>query len=166
MIEEKMGSKKLMTLSFVVSSFATQPAGLITSLLLIEIGLTFGEFQQGLAEAAGAVLSTFAPGKVLYFNFVMEVQPECDCMPAADTPLVQDRGILASTDLVAVEQATLDLINGAAPLPDSLAADKGLQPGARVLAETLGVDGQEHVDAAATLGLGSQEYELVPVTEG
>ena len=87
-------------------------------------------------------------------------------MPAADTPLVQDRGIVASTDLVAVEQATLDLINGAAPLPDSLAADKGLQPGARVLAETLGVDGQEHVDAAATLGLGSKEYELVPVTEG
>ncbi len=132
----------------------------------IEIGRTFAEFHQGLAEAAGAVLSTFQPGKVLYFNFVMEVQPECDCMPAADTPLVQDQGILASTDIVAVEQATLDLINRAIPLPDSLAADKGLQPGARVLAETLGVDGQAHVDAAAALGLGSKEYELIPVTEG
>lgn len=131
----------------------------------IAIGRSAGEFQQGLAEAAGAVLSTFAPGKVLYFNFVMEVQPECDCMPVADTPLVQDRGILASTDIVAVEQATLDLINGAIPLPDSLAADKGLKPGARLLAESLGVDGQEHVDAAAALGLGSKKYELIPVIQ-
>jgi len=86
-------------------------------------------------------------------------------MPVADTPLVQDRGILASTDSVAVEQATLDRINGAIPLPDSLAADKGLKPGARVLAESLGVDGQEHVDAAAALGLGSKKYELIPVIQ-
>lgn len=42
MSEDKTHSKKLMTLSFIVSSFATQPAGLIISLLLIEIGLTFG----------------------------------------------------------------------------------------------------------------------------
>jgi predicted MFS family arabinose efflux permease len=42
LIEEAPRPKKLMTLSFIVSSFATQPAGLITSLLLIEIGLTFG----------------------------------------------------------------------------------------------------------------------------
>ncbi|MBU0495685.1 MAG: DUF362 domain-containing protein [Chloroflexi bacterium] len=132
----------------------------------IAVGRTRQEFQAGLAEAAGAVLRTFEPGKVLYFNFVTEVQPECDCMPVADTPLVQDQGILASTDIVAVEQATLDLINGAVPLPDSLAADKGLKPGARVLADSLDVDGQEHVDAAAALGLGSKEYELILVTEG
>ncbi len=42
MTEEDTHPKRLMTLSFIVSSFATQPAGLITSLLLIEIGLTFG----------------------------------------------------------------------------------------------------------------------------
>ncbi len=82
-----------------------------------------------LAEGTQAVLSTFAPGKVLYFNFALEVQPECDCMPMADTPLVQDQGILASRDVVAVEQATLDLVNGAAPLADSLAADRGLEKG-------------------------------------
>jgi uncharacterized Fe-S center protein len=119
------------------------------------------EFQMALAEGAQAVLRTFEPGKVLYFNFALEVQPECDCMPTADTPIVQDQGILASRDIVAVEQATLDLINGAPPLPGSLAADRGLQVGQRILAETLGVDGQLHVDAAAQIGLGSQEYELI-----
>jgi uncharacterized Fe-S center protein len=121
------------------------------------------EFQMALAEGAQAVLRTFEPGKVLYFNFALEVQPECDCMPTADTPIVQDQGILASRDIVAVEQATLGLINSAPPLPGSLAADRGLQAGQRILAETLGVDGQLHVDAAAQIGLGSQEYELIEV---
>ncbi len=126
-------------------------------------GRELTEFQQGLAEAAQAVLSTFAPGKVLYFNFLLEVQPECDCMPIADTPLVQDLGILASTDIVAIEQASYDLINQAIPLPDSLAADKRLRQGDRILADALGIDAQEQIDAAAELGLGSKAYELVEV---
>jgi uncharacterized Fe-S center protein len=121
------------------------------------------EFHKALAEAAQAVLSTFEPGKVLYFNFVLEVQPECDCMPMADTPLVQDQGILAAKDIVAVEQATLDLINNGVPLPGSLAEDRGVKVGQRILAESLGVDGQLHVDAAAQIGIGSREYELVEV---
>jgi uncharacterized Fe-S center protein len=124
---------------------------------------TESEFQMGLAEAAQAVLSTFAPGKVLYFNFALEVQPECDCMPVADTPVVQDQGILAGRDIVAIEQATLDLINNAVPLPDSLAEDRGIKKGQRVLAESLGVDGQVHVDAAEQIGVGSRQYTLVKV---
>ncbi len=100
---------------------------------------------------------------VLYFNFVLEVQPECDCMPMADTPLVQHQGILASRDIVAVEQAALYLINNRVPLPGSLAEYRGLKAGQRILAEALGVDGQLHVDAAAQIGLGSREYELIEV---
>jgi uncharacterized Fe-S center protein len=121
------------------------------------------EFHEALAEGAQAVLSTFEPGKVLFFNFALEVQPECDCMPTADTPIVQDQGILASADVVAVETATLDLIENAAPLPGSLAEDLGLKAGQRILTEALGVSGQEHVDAAARLALGSKKYELVKV---
>ena len=84
-------------------------------------------------------------------------------MPMADTPLVQDQGILASRDVVAVEQATLDLINGATPLAESLAADRGLKKGDRILADALGVDGEVHVEAAAALGLGSRQYRLIAV---
>ena len=121
------------------------------------------EFQAGMAEAAKAVLSTFEPGKVVYLNFALEVQPECDCMPMADVPLVQDQGIFAGDDVVAVEQATLDRINSAVPLPGSAAADRGVKYGDRTLPATLGVDGQPHVDAAAAIGLGSQRYRLVEV---
>jgi uncharacterized Fe-S center protein len=49
-------------------------------------------FMRSLAEAAGAVLSTFGKGKVLYVNFLTEIQPECDCMPGADVPVVQEQG--------------------------------------------------------------------------
>ncbi|MBN1979467.1 MAG: hypothetical protein JW918_18880 [Anaerolineae bacterium] len=71
--------------------------------------------------------------------------------------------ILASQDIVAVEQATLDLINGAAPLPGSLAEDGSVKAGQKILAEILGVDGQLHVDAAAQVGLGDKAYELARV---
>ncbi len=124
---------------------------------------SMADFQTGLAEAAQAVLNTFEPGKVLYFDFALEVQPECDCMPVADVPVVQDQGILASTDVVAVEQATLDLINSSVPLPGSLAEERGIQAGQRILPEVLGVDGQLQVDAAAQIGLGHKVYELVSV---
>ena len=40
---ERLSSRRLMLASFMTSSFATQPPGLITMLLLIEIGLTFGQ---------------------------------------------------------------------------------------------------------------------------
>ncbi len=83
-------------------------------------------------------------------------------MPMADTHIVQDQGILASRDIVAV-QAALDLINDAVPLPGPLAEDRGLKMGQRILAEALGVDGQLHMDAAAQIGLGSQEYKLIEV---
>ncbi len=135
------------------------PEGAITA------GRKQEEFQGALAEATQAVLSTFEPGKVLYFNFVLESQPECDCMPVADTPIVQDQGILAGMDIVATDQASLDLIDSSIPLPDSLAADRGLRHGDRLLAEALGVDGQMHIDATAALGVGSKAYELVMVTE-
>ena len=62
-----------------------------------------------------------------------------------------------------MEQATLDLINGAAPLPGSLAEDESVKAGQKILAEILGVDGQSHVDAAAQIGLGDKAYELVKV---
>ncbi len=61
-------------------------------------------FMRSLAEATQAVLTTFKPKKVLYVNFLTEIQPECDCMPAAEVPVMQDLGILVSDDIVAVEQ--------------------------------------------------------------
>jgi hypothetical protein len=121
------------------------------------------EFQRSLAEAAKAVLSTFSPGKVLYLNFLTDIQPECDCMPGADVPVVQDKGILLSDDLVAIEQASIDLLKGSEPLPESAASDKGLKQGDDILRELHRRDYTIQVKEAEKLGLGRAEYEMVRV---
>ena len=74
------------------------------------------EFMRSLSRAASAVAGTFEKGKLLYVNFLLEVQPECDCMPGADVPQLQDPGIVLSDDIVAVEQACIDLMKKASPI--------------------------------------------------
>jgi uncharacterized Fe-S center protein len=120
-------------------------------------------FLRSLAEAAAAVLGTFKPGKVIYVNFLTEIQPECDCMPGADVPVVQDQGMLISEDLVAVEQATLEMLGRAEPLPQSEAGDKEIKTGEDVLQGLNKKRSQLQVDEAERLGLGKKEHELVEI---
>ena len=61
--------------------------------------------------ACGAVAGK--EGKTLFLNFITQVSPACDCYGHADAPIVNDIGICASTDPVALDQACADLVNGA-----------------------------------------------------
>jgi uncharacterized Fe-S center protein len=128
---------------------------------LVQEGADDSNFMRSLVEAAKAVLGTFAKGKVIYANFLTEIQPECDCMPGADVPVVQDQGILVSDDLVAAEQAGMDLLRKALPLPQSAASDKEIKAGDDVLFELNRRDFELQVSEAEKLGLGSRKYELV-----
>lgn len=120
-------------------------------------------FMKSLSEAARAVLGTFKPGKVLYMNFLTEIQPECDCMPAADVPVIQDIGIAVSEDIVAVEKASVDLLREALPLPGSAAEDKGLKAGGDVLFGLSEKPYMIQIEEAERLGMGSTKYELVEI---
>lgn len=120
-------------------------------------------FMRSLAEAAKAVISTFEPNKVLYLNFLTEIQPECDCMPTADVPVIQDIGILMSDDVVAVEQASMDMLLAAPPLPGSLAQDKGIREGEDILDRLHSRPYRLQVEEAERLGMGSRQYEIVSV---
>ncbi len=124
---------------------------------------SYEKFQRSMAEGAAAVLSTFKPGKVGYLNFIIEVQPECDCMPGADTPVVQDQGILVSDDPVAIDQASCDLVNKAPPLPQSLAEDLGVKPGDKILEEINKPVGELQLIESEKLGLGTRSYELTRI---
>lgn len=73
------------------------------------------DFQEKMAEYMYGVVRNKI-GKVGYFNFVMDVTPDCDCCGWSDAPIVADVGILASTDPVALDQASVDLINKQKPL--------------------------------------------------
>ncbi len=118
-------------------------------------------FMRSLAEAARVVLKTFRPGKIIYINFLTEIQPECDCMPAADVPVVQDIGILLSNDIVAIEQASIDLILKEKHLPSSMA--EGVDEEGDIFKGLHSKPYELQVSEAERLGLGSRQYELVTV---
>jgi uncharacterized Fe-S center protein len=121
-------------------------------------------FLRSLAQAAGAVLGTFKKGKVLFINFLTEIQPECDCMPGADVPVIQDKGILLSNDLVAIEKASQDLLMLASePLPESAASGKSIKTGQDILFELHKKDYSIQVKEAERLGLGSSDYKIVTI---
>ncbi|MBN2248212.1 MAG: DUF362 domain-containing protein, partial [Coriobacteriia bacterium] len=100
-------------------------------------------------------------GKVVYLSFVTAVTPDCDCFSFSDAPVVPDIGVLASTDIVAIEQAALDLITQAPGLNGSLG--EGLSPGADKFVAITGVDGTHAITYAEEMGLGTTKYELVRV---
>lgn len=120
-------------------------------------------FMKSLAEAASAVLSTFAEKKVVFVNFLTEIQPECDCMPAAEVPVMQDAGILLSDDLVSIEQASIDILLKSEPLPGSLASDKKTGPGEDILMKIHNKPYILQVEETERLGLGTRGYELIDI---
>jgi uncharacterized Fe-S center protein len=61
-------------------------------------------------------------------NFITQVSPACDCYDHSDAPIVNDFGICASTDPVALDHACADLVN-AAPGNTNTALKSGLEPG-------------------------------------
>lgn len=120
-------------------------------------------FIRSLAEAAKVVLSTFQPGKVIYINFLTEIQPECDCMPVADVAVMQDQGILISDDIVSIEQASVDLLLKAPPLPQSACDKKSIEEGEDILFRLSHKPYWLQIEEAERLGLGSRKYKLIEI---
>lgn len=120
-------------------------------------------FMKSLSEAAAAVLSTFKKKKVIYINFLTEIQPECDCMPAADVPVIQDIGILLSDDIVAIEQASVDLLLREKPLPSSIAEDEGIKEKEDIFFCLHKKPYIIQIEEAERLGLGNRKYELISI---
>jgi hypothetical protein len=115
-----------------------------------------------MAEYAAGALSG-KEGKTLYVNFITQVTPDCDCNPHSDAPIVPDIGILASTDPIAIDQACVDLVNQAQGLPGT-ALNKGHDPGGDKFRGVHPlIDWDVTLKHGARIGLGSREYELVPL---
>ncbi|MGI9953228.1 DUF362 domain-containing protein [Moorellaceae bacterium AZ2] len=100
-------------------------------------------------------------GKVAFFNFVTNVSPECDCNSWNDAALVGDVGILASYDPVAIDQASLDLVNAQPALPGTRLDGKGEVPD-KFLAVS-GYDGTHQLAYGEEIGLGTRKYTLIKV---
>jgi len=112
------------------------------------------KFQVYLAHAAAGVLSHFQ-FRVAFINFVQDVVPLCDCVAPSGFPVVPDIGILASTDMVAIDKASLDLIAEAKPL----AKFAGIRS-RDILGKLNDTDSLIQIRIAQELGLGNMEYRL------
>lgn len=99
-----------------------------------------------------------------HINFIMNVSPDCDCFNSNDIPIVPDIGIAASFDPVALDMASVDLVNKAPIINGSRISDKHYHEGEdkfnHIHANTNWETGLKHAKA---LGIGNLDYELVIV---
>ncbi|MEW5784101.1 MAG: DUF362 domain-containing protein [Bacillota bacterium] len=120
------------------------------------------------AKEVGERMAEYARGAVwgkedksVFLNFLLNVIPDCDCCGWSDAPIVPDIGILASTDAVAIDQASVDLVNNQAGIKDSALKDHFAAGEDKFYA----LHPESNYDAklahAAELGLGSRDYELI-----
>ena len=106
-------------------------------------------FLESMADAASSVVKYFH-GNMAFVNVMKNLSVDCDCCAVAEDPCMADIGMMASLDPVAIDQACLDMVY----------ASKG--PGRDHLIERIeSRHGVHTVEAAAQLGFGSREYELV-----
>jgi uncharacterized Fe-S center protein len=102
-------------------------------------------------------------GKAIYINFITQVSPACDCYGHSDAPIVNDIGICASTDPVAIDQACADLVNAARGNEGS-ALQSGFEPGGDKFRGCWPeIPWEVQLEHGEKIGLGNRVYELVRV---
>lgn len=109
-------------------------------------------FLESMADAASSVVEYFK-GNIVYINVMKNISVDCDCCAVAEDPCMKDIGILASLDPIAIDQACIDLVYAAKDDPGQ----------AHFLERVESRHGVHTIEAAAELGFGSREYELIEV---
>ncbi len=109
------------------------------------------KFLEAMAEAAKSVIDFF-DGNIVYINLMCNLSVDCDCCAVAEDPCMQDIGILASTDPVALDKACVDLIYNS--------TDKGRE---HFLKRVESRHGTHTIDHAETIGCGTKNYEIINI---
>jgi uncharacterized Fe-S center protein len=112
-------------------------------------GAESGFMQRSMAEHAYGVVAG-KQGKCFFFNVMVDMTKECDCFSVEQHKMIPDIGILASSDPVAIDKATIDLT--------TKAHGKSLAEMAYAK-----LNGMIQIEHAAKIGMGSLEYELIEV---
>ncbi len=108
-------------------------------------------FLESMADAAASVIDLFK-GEAVYINVMKNMSVDCDCCAVAEDPCIADIGILISEDPVAIDQACIDLVYACS------------DPGKPHLIERIeSRNGIHTIEAAAALGCGTREYEVIEI---
>lgn len=106
------------------------------------------DMQKRMAEyAAGAIKKN----KTVYINFINNVSPVCDCYSYTGPSIVEDIGILFSDDIVAIDNASYDLVNKKAGRNIFKAVHSKINP-------------EVQLEYGEKIGIGSREYKLINVS--
>lgn len=108
-------------------------------------------FLESMADAAKSVVDYF-DNEILYINVMKNMSVDCDCCAIAEDPCIADIGILASSDPIAIDQACIDLVYAS--------SDKGKS---HLIKRIESRNGVHTIEAAAELGFGLREYELIEI---
>jgi uncharacterized protein len=131
------------------------PTGSIT----INWNQTIPVFMEKMVEYTCGVLKN-KQNKALFINFITDIAPKCDCLPYTESPIVNNIGVVASLDPVAVDQASVDLVNQQAGLPHTV-LKTGLAPGEDKFRGLYpDVDWSHQLAYAEEIGLGTRDYKL------
>lgn len=106
-------------------------------------------FLESMADAAKSII-TYFQGKIAFINVMCNMSVDCDCCAVAEDPKMKDIGILSSLDPIALDQACLDLVYAS---KDAGKAD--------LIERIESRNGVHTIEAAAELGFGSREYQLI-----
>lgn len=108
-------------------------------------------FLESMADAASSVHNMFKDN-IVYINVMFNMSVDCDCCAKAEDPCMNDIGVLASLDPIAVDQACLDLVY------------QSNDPGKDHLIERIeSRNGVHTIEAAAELAFGMREYEIISI---
>lgn len=111
-------------------------------------------FMERMADAGKAIAEHFGP-HIVYINVLRNMSIDCDCAGvAASTPTMPDLGIFASTDLLAIDQASIHLVYA---MPDFMKHTLVKRIESR--------KGLRQLSAMKALGLGTGEYRIVRVLD-
>ena len=108
---------------------------------------TYEQLQRKIVEHAWGVAES-KKGKAIYINFLNRITKDCDCM-GAYKKVVPDVGVLIAFDPVAVDAASLDLVEKKAGKP--------------LTAVAYDVPHRVQIDYARQIGFGNPDYQLVPI---
>ena len=108
-------------------------------------------FLESMADAAKSVID-YEKGNMAFINVMCNMSVDCDCCAVAEDPCMQDIGILASLDPVALDQACIDLVYAS--------KDKGRD---HLIERIESRNGVHTIEAAAAIGAGSRKYELINI---
>jgi len=128
--------------------------------------VNFSAFQEACAISAAITMSTFAPGKAVHLSLATHMTPVCDCFGFTGLPILPDVGVFGSDDLVAIDQAALDLTANLKLIEENLPTSLEVHmPSGHPFHRLWGPhkDPRKVLEYGAALGLGSRQYELVDV---